>query len=43
MSLVARKPVFGVFVQGTLKLACSATEASESHEIANIETRDITT
>ena len=34
-----RKPVFGVYDQVRLKPACSATEASENHEIANIETR----
>ena len=28
MSLVTRKPVFGVSNQGRLKQACSATEAS---------------
>ena len=28
MSLVTRKPVFGVFDQVRLKLACAATEAS---------------
>ena len=41
MSLVMRKPVFGVFDQVRLKPACSAVEACESHEISNIETRDI--
>ena len=35
---VTRKPVFGVFDQVRLKLACSAAEASKSHENANIET-----
>ena len=34
MSLVSRKPVFGVFDQVRLKPVCSATEASESHEFA---------
>ena len=37
MSLVTTKPVFGV----RLKPVCSATEASQSPEISNIETRDI--
>ena len=41
MSLVKRKPVFRVFDQVRLKAACSAKEASQSHEIATIETRDI--
>ena len=41
MCLVTRKPVFAVFNQVRLQPACSATEASESHEIANIETREI--
>ena len=41
MSLIKRKPVFGVCDQVRHKLACSPTEASQSHEIANIETRDI--
>ena len=41
MSLVMRKPVFGVFDQVWLKPACSAKEARQRHEIANIETRDI--
>ena len=41
MSLVTRKPVFGVCDQVRLTLACYGTEASESHEIANIENRDI--
>ena len=36
-----KKPVFGVFDLVSLKPTCSATEASESHEIANIETRDV--
>ena len=36
-----RKPVFGVFDQVRLKLACSAIEASEGLEISDIETRDI--
>ena len=42
MSLVTRKPVFGVCDQGRLEPACSPTEASGSNEIASIETRDIT-
>ena len=42
MSHVARKPVFGVCDQVRLvKPACSAVEASYSHAIANVETRDI--
>ena len=41
MSLVTRKQVFGVFDQVGLKPACSATEASYSLEISDIETRDI--
>ena len=41
LSLVTRKPVFGVFDQVWLKPICSAKEASKSHEIANLETRDI--
>ena len=40
LSLVTRKPVFGVFDQVRLKPVCSTKEASKSHEIANIETRD---
>ena len=40
MSLVMRKPVFGVSNQVRLKSACSATEASLSHELVNIETKD---
>ena len=39
MSHVTIKPVFGVCNQVRLKLTCSATEASQRHEIANIETR----
>ena len=41
LSLVMRKPVFRVYDQVRLKPACSAKDASWSHEIANIETRDI--
>ena len=41
MSLVTRKPVFGVCDQVRLKPACRATEARQRLEIANIETRDI--
>ena len=41
MSPVTRKPVFGVSDQVRLKPACSATEASWSLEISDIETRDI--
>ena len=40
VSHVTRKSVFVVFDQVRLKPACSATEASENHEIANIETID---
>ena len=36
-----RKPVFGIFDQVRLKPACSATEATERHEITNVETRGI--
>ena len=36
MSLFTRKPVFGVFDQVRLKPACSASEASWSHEILNL-------
>ena len=39
MSLVTRKPVFSVFDQVRLKPVYS--EVSYSHEIANIDTRDI--
>ena len=42
LSHIMRKPVFRVSNQVWLKPACSATEASKRHEIANIETRDIT-
>ena len=41
MRLFTRKPVSWVFDQVRLKSARSATEGSESHEIATIETRDI--
>ena len=41
MSLVTRKPVFGIFDQVRLKPACSASEASYSLEISDIETRGI--
>ena len=41
MSLVTRKPVFGVSDQVRLKPACSATEASYRLEISDIETRGI--
>ena len=37
LSLATRKPVFGVFDQVRLKSACSATETSQSHEIAHIK------
>ena len=36
MSYVMRKPVFGVFDQVRLKPACSASEASYSHEILDL-------
>ena len=41
MRHVTTKPVFGIFDQVSLKPACSATEISQSHEIAHIETRGI--
>ena len=41
MSLVTRKPVFGVCDQGRLKPACAATEARQTLEISDIETRGI--
>ena len=41
LSFVTRKPVFRVFDQVRLKLACAATEASYRIEISDIETRDI--
>ena len=41
MSLLTRKPLFGVFDQVRLKLACAATEASYRLGILEIETRDI--
>ena len=41
MSPVTRKPVFGVCDHVRLKPVCSATEASWSLEISDIETRDI--
>ena len=41
MSLIMRKPVFGVFDQVRLKPACPATEAKQRFEISDIETRDI--
>ena len=41
MSLVTRKPVFGVFDQGRLKPVCSATEVRWRFEISDIETRGI--
>ena len=40
MSLITRKPVFGVWDHVRLKPACSATERA-SFEILDIETRDI--
>ena len=40
MSLVMRKPVFGVSSQVRLKLVCTAIEASWNLEILDIETRD---
>ena len=40
LSLVTRKPVFGVSDQIRHKPACAATEASYSLEISDIETRD---
>ena len=41
MSLITRKPVFGVSDQVRLKLACSADETSQGLKISDIETRDI--
>ena len=41
MSLLMRKPVFGVCDQVRLKPACSATETSRRLEILDIETRGI--
>ena len=41
MSLVTRKPVFGVCDQGTLKPACAVTEASYRLEISDIKSRGI--
>ena len=41
MSLVMRKPVFGVYDQGRLKLTHSATETSWGLEILGVETRGI--
>ena len=41
MSLVTRKPVFGVCDQVRLEPACAATEASLRLEISDIETGDI--
>ena len=40
MSLVTKKPVFGVSNQVRHKPACAATEASQGIEISDIETRD---
>ena len=44
LRLVTRKPVSGVCDQGTLKLACAATEATcrQRLEILGIEIRGIT-
>ena len=41
MSLVTRKPVFGVCDQVRHKPTCSATKARQRLEILDIETRDI--
>ena len=41
LSLVMRKPVFGVFEQARFKPVCSAKKASYRLEISDIETRDI--
>ena len=43
LSLIARKPVLGVSNQVRLKPTCLTKEASQSHGIANIETRYIYT
>ena len=39
LSLVTRKPVFGIFVQVRLKLACTATEAMLRLESSDIKSR----
>ena len=41
MSLVTRKPVFGVCDQVRHKLACTAKDTRQRLEISNIETRGI--
>ena len=41
MSLVTRKPVFGVCDQVRLKPACSATETSKSLEMLDLENRNM--
>ena len=41
MSLVTRKPVFGICDQVRLEPACAATEASQRLEISDLETRSI--
>ena len=41
MSLVTRKPVFGVFDQVIHKPACAATETSYSLEMLDMEIRGI--
>ena len=38
MSLIMRKPVFGVCDQGRLRPACAAKEARKRLEISDIET-----
>ena len=40
MDKVVRKPVFGVFDQGILKQACSATETSYKTEISIVASLD---
>ena len=41
MSLITRKPVFGVSDRVRLKWACSATEASYSQEISDLDSKCI--
>ena len=41
MSLVTRKPVFGIFDQVRLKPACSADETSQGLEISAMASRGI--
>ena len=41
LSLVTRKPVFGVYDQVRLKQACSTTETNKSLEISAIASKSI--